>query len=107
MTTPYAKHTIRIDLAEIGEDGKYIVLNDPKWLTPAQIKAAGEDGTKLAGLLVAEWNVPHAETGEVLPLPGVDPEASDNAPGAVLLYLRQRIEEAMSAPLSVTPKANS
>ncbi len=107
MTTSYAKHIIKIDLADIGESGKWIEINDPRWLTAGQIKAAKEDVQKMAALLVVAWNVTHAETGEILALPGDDPDASDNAPTAVLLYLRERIEAAMSAPLSPTPSPTS
>lgn len=105
-----SKHTIRVDFTALEEPDIYALVQDPLWLRATDLtNESGEElsATELAKLLIVEWNIEDPRTGEVLPLPKDDETAVERMPLGIARHLGQRLQEAISAPLSASPTATS
>ena len=104
----YKQHTVRLTLEEIGEPDLYIEMRDPRWMTQAELQAAeGDGGADVVRSLILDWNLPHPQTGEPLPLMAADNDSDKYIPLAIVRFLKDRMEGLMAAPLSATTKATS
>lgn len=87
-----AEKLVRVDSSEVRGEGSFVTLRQPRWKLMLKalkaFNAAGgaerqEDATLemmdvLLPQMIVSWNWTDEETGEVMPVPAVDPDSWDN-----------------------------
>lgn len=109
---PYKRPHIKVDLGEVGQDGYWFEIEDPRWLSKAQseekygaIADDEERGRMLICQSITAWNLEDATTGEVLPVPQGEATAMDRLPGVIARFVADKVMEVFATPLSTKTPA--